>query len=176
MKLLIRSLVAAASLCLAACGSNHSADAQATSAPVAPPANELDMAPPLTADNMAPTGEADPTGPTAPHATEQELLQSGAYAVQVGIQLSQLALTKGLSVDMKDFANRVLADYTRDLTYLQPAANKAGVKLPISLDTAHKGQLSALAKPKGREFATKYVAQIKANSQLLANTWRLIGN
>jgi putative membrane protein len=170
MKLLIRLLLAAASLLLAACGTNHDADAQGTSAPLAPPANELDMAPPLTADNMAPTGEADPTGPTAPHATEQELLQSGAYAAQVSIQLSQLALTKGLSAGMKDIADQVLADYTRDLTYLKPAADKAGVKLPASLDAAHKAQLLTLTKLKGKEFEIKYVAQFKANSQLLANT------
>lgn len=170
MKLLIRSLLAAASLSLAACGANHDADAQATSAPVAPPANELDMAPPLTADNMAPMGEPDPTGPTAPHATEQELLQSGAYAVQAGIQLSQLALTKGLSADMKDFANWVLADYTRDLTYLKPAADKAGVKLPAALDAPHKAPVLSLSKLKGKEFATRYVAQVKTSSQLLANT------
>jgi putative membrane protein len=170
MKLLIRSLLAAASLSLAACGANHDADAQAASAPAAPPANELDMAPPLTAGNIAPTGEADPTGPTAPHANEQELLQSGGYAAQFGMQLSQLALTKGLSADMKDFADRILADYTRDLTYLKPAADKAGVKLPASLDATHKAQISALTKLKGKEFATKYAAQVKSSSQLLANT------
>lgn len=173
MKLLIRPLLAAAYLSLAACGVNHDADSQATSAPAAPAApaaSELDMAPPLTADNMAPTGEADPTGPTAPHATEQELLQSGGYAVQFSMQLSQLALTKGLSPDMKDFADQILTDYTRELTYLKPAADKAGVKLPDSLDAAHKAQISALTKLKGKDFATKYVAQVKSNSQLLANT------
>jgi putative membrane protein len=169
MKLFIRPLLAVASLALAACGSSPSADVH-ISAPMAAPADTLNMPPLMTAANTAPTGEADPTGPTAPHATEQQLLQSGAYAAQSAIQLSQLALTKTLSADMKDFAERVLEDYTRSLTYLKSAADKAGVKLPVALDATHKSSISSLIKLKGKEFETKYVAQVKTNSQLLVNT------
>ena len=124
----------------------------------------------MTTANIAPTGEADFTGPTAPHATEQELIQSGAYAALNGIQFSQLALTKDLSADMKEFAARILKDYTRSLTFLKPAADKAGVKIPTGLDAAHKKLVSSLANLKGKDFEIEYVAQAKANSQLTANT------
>ena len=161
MKLPIRSLLIAAGLMLVAYGSR---------AQTSPADLPVMMAPPLTPENTAPSGQADPTGPTAPHATEQELLQSGAYAAQYGIQLSRLALTKTLSAGLKDFATRVIADHTRSLTYLKPAAAKARVTLPVGLDATHKAALAALAKLNGKAFETKYVAQIKKASQLAANT------
>ena len=178
MKLPVLSLLAAASLALAACQTTPSATtastpppaAEPTGTPTAPPADALDAAPPLTAATMVPTGEADPAGPTAPHATEQELLRSGAYAAQFGLKLSELALTKKLSVDMKDFAGRVIADYTRSLTYLKPAAERANAKLPTAVEAAHQAELAALVKLNGPAFETAYVAQLKTSSQQLANT------
>ena len=168
MKSLTHLLLAASSLVLAACSSRiHTETVQAT---VSNPAAPLGMAPPLTAANTAPTGEADPTGPTAPHSNARELMQSGAYAAQNGIQLSQLALTKDISADTKELAARIIKDYTNSLTFLKPVADHAGVALPTDMDAAHKIIITSLAKLDGQTFEILYTSQSRKNSQVLANT------
>jgi predicted outer membrane protein len=160
------SLLLAASLTFA----RYEANAQTQPAPKLSSAELLKMAPAMTPANLAPRGEADPTGPTAPHATEQELLQSGIYIIQYSIQLSRLALTNDLSADMRAFATRVLDDYTRNVTYLNLAANQTGVQLPTTLTAAHQNALLLLSKLSGKVFEEKYVGQVKHSSQLLLNT------
>jgi predicted metal-dependent phosphoesterase TrpH len=71
---------------------------------------------------------------------------------------------------MKDFATQVLEDYIRSLTYLTPAAEKAGLKVSADLDAPHKTLVASLVKLKGKAFEKMYVAQVKTSSQLLANT------
>jgi putative membrane protein len=114
--------------------------------------------------------KADPTGPTAPHADDKEFMMSAAHSDQNEIQLSKMALTKGVSADAKALANQMITDHTKSTANLKPIAAKAGVTLPADMDAEHKALAPTMAKLTGKEFETKYVAQMVTDHQKTANT------
>ncbi|RZK32640.1 MAG: DUF4142 domain-containing protein, partial [Hymenobacter sp.] len=127
---------------------------------------------------MAPAGAgmdhamatADPKGPTAPHATDAEFMQSAAHSDQNEIQLSKMALAKGVSGEVKTYADKMIADHTKSTANLKPIAAKAGVTLPTDMDADHQAMAPQLEKLSGKEFESKYVAQMVIDHQKTANT------
>jgi putative membrane protein len=113
---------------------------------------------------------ADPNGPTAPHATDAEFMQSAAHSDQNEMQLSKMALTKGVSATTKTYANQMITDHTKSSAMLKPIAAKAGVTLPTDMDAEHKALAPTMAKLTGKEFETKYLAQMVTDHQKTANT------
>jgi putative membrane protein len=113
---------------------------------------------------------ADPNGPTAPHATDAEFMQSAAHSDQNEMQLSKMALTKGVSATTKTYANQMITDHTKSSAMLKPIATKAGVTLPTDMDAEHKAMAPTMAKLTGKEFETKYLAQMVTDHQKTANT------
>ena len=181
MKSLTLSLFAASLLALNACSTSetNSADTSATGS-TTPEATTTDSAS-MTAstdtskmDAMAggATAQAapDPSGPTAPHADDKEFMMSAAHSDQNEIQLSKMALTKGVSDDAKALANEMIADHTKSTAALKPIAAKAGVTLPADMDAEHKALAPTMAKLTGKEFETKYMAQMVTDHQKTANT------
>jgi putative membrane protein len=116
------------------------------------------------------TAKADPKGPTAPHADDKEFMMSAAHSDQNEIQLSKMALTKGVSADAKALANQMITDHTKSTANLKPIAAKAGVTLPTDMDAEHKALAPTMAKLTGKEFETKYLAQMVTDHQKTANT------
>jgi putative membrane protein len=113
---------------------------------------------------------ADANGPTAPHATDAEFMQSAAHSDQNEIQLSKMALTKGVSATAKSYANQMITDHTKSSAMLKPIAAKAGVTLPTDMDAEHKALAPTMAKLTGKEFETKFLAQMVTDHQKTANT------
>jgi putative membrane protein len=113
---------------------------------------------------------ADANGPTAPHATDAEFMQSAAHSDQNEIQLSKMALTKGVSATTKSYANQMITDHTKSSAMLKPIAAKAGVTLPTDMDAEHKALAPTMAKLNGKEFETKFLAQMVTDHQKTANT------
>lgn len=122
---------------------------------------------PMQGGGMA---KADPNGPTAPHADDKEFMMSAAHSDQNEIQLSKMALSKGVSADAKALANKMIADHNKSTANLKPIAAKAGVTLPTDMDAEHKALAPTMSKLTGKEFETKYLAQMVTDHQKTANT------
>ncbi|MFD1870935.1 DUF4142 domain-containing protein [Hymenobacter bucti] len=189
MKRLILPLLGAGLLALNACSTTDSstttsatdaastsatgtaADATATTATdtanTAMAPASADSSPAMQDGSMA---KADPTGPTAPHADDKEFMMSAAHSDQNEIQLSRMALTKDVSANAKTLANQMIADHTKSTANLKPIAAKAGVTLPLGMDAEHKALAPTMAKLTGKEFETKYLAQMVTDHQKTANT------
>jgi putative membrane protein len=182
MKRLTLSLFAASLLALNACSTSDTktTDTSATGSTVAESSATDSAAMTAQADMskmsaMATTGAAtpgapDPKGPTAPHATDAEFMMSAAHSDQNEIQLSKMALAKGVSGDAKTLANKMIADHTKSTANLKPIAAKAGVTLPADMDAEHKAMAPMMEKLSGKEFETKYLAQMVTDHQKTANT------
>lgn len=186
MKRLILPLLGAGLLALHACSTTDSATttdttAANTSTGAGAPAT-TDTAKTATTTAATPTPASDttsamksgmaanPNGPTAPHANDKEFMLSAAHSDQNEIQLSKMALTKGVSTETKTLANKMIADHTKSTADLKPIAAKAGVTLPTDMDAEHKALAPAMAKLTGKEFETKYLAQMVTDHQKTANT------
>jgi len=97
-------------------------------------------------------------------------MMSAAHSDQNEIQLSKMALAKGVTGMAKTFANQMIADHTKSTANLKPIAAKAGVTLPTDMDANHKAMAPALEKLSGKAFEDKYINQMVADHQMTANT------
>ena len=178
MNRLTLPLFAAALLTLNACSNETKTSDTATAGSTVPESTATDsasMTAPAAGDTakmsaMAPAGAADANGPTAPHANDTEFMMSAAHSDQNEIQLSKMALAKGVSAEAKTLANKMIADHTKSTAALKPIAAKAGVTLPTDMDADHKAMAPQLEKLTAKEFETKYLAQMMTDHQKTANT------
>ncbi|AMR28179.1 hypothetical protein A0257_14520 [Hymenobacter psoromatis] len=115
-------------------------------------------------------GQPDPFGPTAPHANDAQFMQSAAHSDQNEMQLSKMALAKGVTGDTKAFAEKMIADHTKSTAALQPIAAKAGVTLPTDMDDQHKETAKTLQGLSGQDFKDRYLQQMEVDHQMTANT------
>jgi len=182
MKRLTLSLFAASLLALNACSTSDtsSTNTSATGSTVAEASatDSASMTAPADTSKMgamAPAGATtagapDPNGPTAPHADDAEFMKSAAHSDQNEIQLSKMALTKGVTGEAKTLANQMIADHTKSTAALKPIAANAKVTLPTDMDAEHKALAPTMEKLSGKEFETKYMAQMVTDHQKTANT------
>ena len=181
MKRLTLPLLAAGLLALNACNSETKTSDTSTTGSPTPESTATDsasMAAPKDTAKMgaaAPGGAAmqgapDPNGPTAPHADDAEFMMSAAHSDQNEIQLSKMALAKGVSGEAKALADKMIADHTKSTAALKPIAANAKVTLPTDMDADHKAMAPMLEKLSSKEFETKYLAQMVTDHQKTANT------
>jgi putative membrane protein len=138
--------------------STATGDASATTAATsAPAATDSSAAASSATAAAAPqsTGKADPNGPTAPHANDAEFMKSAAHSDQNEIQLSKMALAKGVTGMTQTFANQMIADHT---------------KSSADMDAEHKAMAPEFQKLTGKAFEDKYIKQMVADHQKTANT------
>jgi putative membrane protein len=64
----------------------------------------------------------------------------------------------------------MITDHTKSSAMLKPIAAKAGVTLPTDMDAEHKALAPTMAKLTGKEFETKFLAQMVTDHQKTANT------
>ncbi|MGI4867138.1 MAG: DUF4142 domain-containing protein [Janthinobacterium lividum] len=181
MKRLTLPLIAAGLLALNACNSDtKTSDTSATGSttPESTATDSTSMAAPADTAKMgssatggaAMQGAPNPNGPTAPHADDAEFMKSAAHSDQNEIQLSKMALAKGVTGDAKTLADKMIADHTKSTAALKPIAANAKVTLPTDMDADHKAIAPAMEKLSGKEFETKYLAQMVTDHQKTANT------
>ncbi|QKG58099.1 DUF4142 domain-containing protein [Hymenobacter sp. BRD128] len=170
-------LLAASLLVLTSCGSNTDTSTSTTKTGASPTDSAATASAPAMSDSSkmasaasAGAGKADPNGPTAPHANDKEFMLSAAHSDQNEMQLSKMALAKGVTGMTKTFAEKMIADHTKSTAALKPIAAKAGVTLPTDMDADHKAMVPMLEKLSGKAFADKYTSQMVADHQKTANT------
>jgi putative membrane protein len=73
------------------------------------------------------------------------------------VQLSQLALQKASSPQVKDFAQRMVTDHTQANQDLMQLGTSENLNLPTQLDTKHKSELDRLNAMSGTAFDTAYM-------------------
>jgi len=184
MKTLLFPLVGV-SLLLASCGTANNTESSTASTSTDAPAATSSMsdssgamAGGATADSSKMSGGAmsggsamaNPNGPTAPHANDTEFMQSAAHSDQNEIQLSKMALAKGVSAPIKAYANQMITDHNKSTANLKPIAAKAGVTLPTDMDAEHKAMAPTMEKLTGKAFEDKFVQQMVTDHQKTANT------
>ncbi|MFD2720974.1 DUF4142 domain-containing protein [Hymenobacter monticola] len=116
------------------------------------------------------SAKADPNGPTGPHKDDKEFMMTAAHSDQNEIQQSKMALAKGVTGMAKEMANKMIADHTKSTNDLKAIAAKKGLTLPTDMDAEHKALAPAMEKLSGKEFETRYLAQMQTDHQKTANT------
>ncbi|SNC77237.1 putative membrane protein [Hymenobacter gelipurpurascens] len=174
MKRTLFSMAIAALMITSACSSNDSttaaSDTTATDATATDTSGMATSGMPADSGMAAGSAMADPNGPTAPHSTDAEFMKSAAASDQNEIQLSKLALEKGVTGMVKDHANMMIKDHTTSTNDLKSIAQKKNVTLPADMDAEHKTIAADMRKLSGKDFETKYMQQMEMDHQKTLNT------
>jgi putative membrane protein len=126
---------------------------------------------------VPPASPAPP--PAAPPSTES-FLASAASGAQFEIDSSKLALTHARSAAVKEFAHRMIDNYSSAAARLKEAVSRAGLPPPPEkLDAQHQAMLDDLKARDGASFDKAYVAgqvQVLRDNADLFRTYATLGD
>jgi putative membrane protein len=88
---------------------------------------------------------------------EQTFIQKAATSDQAEITLSQLALERASSPEIKQFAQTMVTDHTKSTSLLKPIAADHGVNLPESRGPQIDEKVKRLEKQSGAAFDKTYI-------------------
>jgi len=95
--------------------------------------------------------------------TDQEFVDFAAQTDMVEANLGQLAQNVADSQGVKDYAQMLVTDHTKDYGDLMTAAQTAGLTVPTAIDTEHnKAMIDPFQKLKGAAFDHKYIQEMVA--------------
>jgi putative membrane protein len=181
-RILLNLATVSALLCATACSSGNTtadsanADSTSTTSEAGTTAGSMSadsMAGAATTDAAAgatASATPDPNGPTAPHSTDPEFMKSAAHSDQNEIQLSKLALEKGVTGMAKTHAEMMIKDHTKSTTDLKAIAQKKNVTLPTDMDAEHKAIAEQMRKLSGKELEKQFMNQMVLDHQKTLNT------
>jgi predicted outer membrane protein len=75
------------------------------------------------------------------------------------IESARMAQTKSQSEQVKNYAQQMIDDHTKNLNEVRDVAQAKGVTLPTELDRTHKARADKLAALSGEAFDKAYMAQ-----------------
>jgi putative membrane protein len=104
----------------------------------------------------APLAAADPSRAKLSPA-DQQFVQDAGTAGATEIAASKLALTNSSDAQVKNFAQRMIADHTRLARNLDIVAQRQGITAAPSADASVTGSLESLH---GADFDKAYIAQV----------------
>jgi putative membrane protein len=90
-------------------------------------------------------------------ADEQTFIQKAATSDQTEIKLSQLAVERASTPEVKQFAQTMVTDHTKSSSLLKPIAVDHGVALPENLGPQTDEKLKRLEKQSGVAFDKTYI-------------------
>jgi putative membrane protein len=95
--------------------------------------------------------------------TDQQFLELAAQTDMVEANLGQLAQNVSDNQQVKDYAQTLVTDHTKDFDDLHTAAQQASLMVPDAIDAAHnKSMIDPFQKLKGAAFDRKYVQEMVA--------------
>ncbi len=93
--------------------------------------------------------------------TDQQFIDMAAQTDMVEANLGQLAGNVADSQQVKDYAQMLVADHTKDYQQLQTLALGANLTVPTAIDAGHnKAMIDPFQKLKGAAFDKKYAMEM----------------
>ncbi|WP_138501821.1 DUF4142 domain-containing protein [Nostoc sp. PA-18-2419] len=130
----------------------------------APPAQSVQ-----TTESPSPTASptASPTtsGQNTSSSSDKQFMTEAAQGGLAEVQLGQLALKRGTSNAVKQYAQRMIKDHTPVNNQLKQLAKKKGVTLPTKLDSTNQQVNQRLSKLSGTNFDRDYLNQMLQDHQ-----------
>jgi putative membrane protein len=105
-----------------------------------------------------------------PAMSDQEFINLAAQTDMVEANLGQLAQSASSSQPVKDYAQMLVTDHTKDFDQLYALAHQANLSRPDAIDTAHnKAMIAPFQKLTGTAFDHRYIHDmIAGHTQAIA--------
>lgn len=108
------------------------------------------------------------TGGIAVDEGDSKFATQAAVSGMAEVELGKLALEKGTSQQVKDFAGMMVKDHGMANTELMTLAQQKNITLPSTVDDEHKKKMDDLSKKTGADFDKAYVdAMVSGHKQTL---------
>jgi len=96
---------------------------------------------------------------------DKEFLSGAAQGGLAEVELGQLALQKGTSPQVKQFAQRMVTDHTQANSELMQLGKSQNLNLSAAVDAKHKSDLERLRGMSGTAFDTTYMQHMVQDHQ-----------
>jgi putative membrane protein len=106
-------------------------------------------------------GERARAAASADNMTPQQFATQVAGGGLAEIRLSELARQKSGNAEVREFAERMIADHRNANAQLQAIARRKGMTLPAQLEAVHEETLQELQSKQGAAFDAAYLAAMK---------------
>jgi putative membrane protein len=90
-------------------------------------------------------------------AGDKGFVDKAATGGMAEVKLSKLAMDKGQSTEVKQFARKMVEDHTKANMELKQIAEKKSIVVPTALDEKHQKVYDQLAKLTGADFDKEYM-------------------
>ncbi len=100
--------------------------------------------------------------------SDDDFVHDVAIMNMAAIELSKIALSKGVSSDVKSFAQRMVDDHGAAGDKLKSAVSGSQIAWPAQLDDKHRKAVDELAKKQGTDFDRDYAEAMVHGHQDLA--------
>ena len=98
-----------------------------------------------------------------PAMSDQKFVDLAAQTDMVEANLGQLAQSAASSQSVKDYAQTLVTDHTKDFNQLYDVAHQASLSRPDAIDAAHnKAMIAPFQKLKGTAFDRRYIHEMVA--------------
>jgi putative membrane protein len=104
--------------------------------------------------------------------SDRKFMQKAASDGMAEVQLGQLAKDKGMSDEVKSFANRMVTDHGKANDQLKSIASSKGVELPADTDKDHKKKMDKLSKLSGPDFDRAYMKDMVSDHKKDVSAFR----
>jgi len=103
---------------------------------------------------------------TAGASADASFMKTLAMGGMAEVEAGKLAKTKASNQDVKDFADKMVSDHSKNNEQLKTLAKQKQVDLPTSVDADHVAEKAKLEKASGADFDAQYMdGQVKDHQQ-----------
>jgi putative membrane protein len=114
-----------------------------------------------TTDTTSTTSTTSTTGTvSAVDPGDQEFMTKAAQGGMAEVTLGQMASSKAISPEAKNFGNRMVTDHSKANDELTQLAQTKGVTLPTDTDQKSKEVADKLSKANGKDFDKQYISDM----------------
>lgn len=98
-------------------------------------------------------------GSSVPHVDDKKFLKEAMLDGMAEVELGQLAAQKASSPQVKQFAQRMVEEYTASHRAILRIASDETIAVPKTIDSKRQARVERLAKLSGREFDRAYIQE-----------------
>jgi putative membrane protein len=89
---------------------------------------------------------------------DRRFIETAAMSGMTEVAMGKIAQQKAGNAQVKEFAQRMVADHGKANEELMSLASRKGVQAPAALDRSHRNEVEKLGKRSGADFDRDYVA------------------
>ena len=96
-------------------------------------------------------------GSSVPRVDDKKFLREATLDGMTEIELGKVAEEKATNPHLKEFAQRMVEEYTADHNVMIRIASDESVVLPKTIDSKHKARVERLSRLSGKDFDRAYI-------------------